>query len=91
MTGKDYDWLLPSHHCSIHFTTTLAKPRYERVVHSSGKTHPTNINVWVSMIESVLLHMAPLECDVSRLVEEYNDMMKAVIGKVAPLVASCTQ
>ena len=35
MTGMEYDWILPPDHCSIHFTTTFTKPRYERVVYSS--------------------------------------------------------
>ena len=35
VTGMDYDWLLPSDHCSIHPTTTFTKSSYETVVRST--------------------------------------------------------
>ena len=86
VTGIDYDCLLPSHHCSIHFTTTFTKPRYETVVRSSRKIRLANINVSASMIESVLPAMDPLGSDASRLGKEYYIKMKTVIDKVEPFV-----
>ena len=53
VTGIDYDWLLPSVHCSIHFTTTFTKPRYDRAMHSSRKIRHSNVNILASTIESV--------------------------------------
>ena len=55
VTDMDYNWLLPSHHCSIHFAATLTKPRYETVVDSSRKIRHSDINVLASMIEVELL------------------------------------
>ena len=86
MTVIDYDWPLPSDHCSIHSSTTFTKPRYETVVRSSRKIRHANIDVLASMIESMQPVMDPLCSGVSRLVEKYNIKMKAVIDKVAPLV-----
>ena len=41
VTGIDYDWLLPFGHCSINFTTTFTKPRYEKyVMITSMPWHP---------------------------------------------------
>ena len=85
MTGIDYDWRLPSDHCSIYSTTTFTKPLYETVVRSSRKIRNININIVTSMIESVIPVMDPIESDVSRLAEEYNTKTKAVIDEVAPL------
>ena len=79
VTGIDYDWLLPSDHCSIHFTTTFTKPHHETVVGGSGKIRHANINVLASMIKSVLPVMDQLGSDVSQLEEECNTRMKAVI------------
>ena len=54
VTGIVCDWPLPPDHCSIYFNTIFTRPRYERVVRSSRKRPHTNINVFASMMGSVL-------------------------------------
>ena len=68
VTGIDYDWILPSDHCSIQSTKTFTKPRYETVVRSSPKIRHANIDVLASMIVSVLPRMDQLGSSASRFV-----------------------
>ena len=72
MTGIDFDFLFPSEHCSIHFTSTFTMPLDEAFEHSCQRIRHANISVLASMIESVPPVMDPQGSDVQRLVKEYN-------------------
>ena len=87
VTNIESDWLLPSDHASLHFSTAFTRPRPLKFTRASRKLSNINITVLQEKITSSL-QSAFSETGFSPtvLVNAYNSALTSVIDEVAPVI-----
>ena len=91
VTDLKCDWLLPSDHAALHFSTTFTRPSTLKITRTFRKLAQINIDDLqqkiTSSLESVVSYTG---CNPSDLVDNYNYMytyaMTSVINELAPVI-----
>ena len=90
ITSIDHNWLLPSDHASLHFTTNLCRPPAGKISRTSRKLKDIDINVLQERVKLSLSALHPSvpspEPCVSDLVEQYNSELFTILDDLAPPV-----
>ncbi|XP_077977133.1 uncharacterized protein LOC144432736 [Glandiceps talaboti] len=81
-----FDWILPSDHAALHFSSTFTRPRPRKILQSSRKLANIDTSVLQHKIaSSSLSSLSEADMSATELVTAYNNVMTTVINKVAPV------